>query len=603
MARASSAARDESLGRAADLLEQRADRVLEANAVDIDRAERSGADATTLDRLRLDTARVAGMAAGLRKVAGLPDPVGEVVDGWVRPNGLRVQRVRVPLGVVGIIYENRPNVTSDAAGLCLKSGNAVLLRGSSSAVTSNLVIAAVLRDGLAKAGLPGGRGGPGRGHQQGIGHRLHAARRVIDCLIPRGGPSLVASVLEHATVPFVLDGAGNCHVYVDRAADLSMAESIVVNAKTHRPGVCNSAESLLVHRAVADTFLPRVASALAGVTLLGDDATRSVLPDAGTATRTTSPPSSWGRPCRWRWSTTSTRPSTTSPATVRGTPRPSSPAIWPRPTGSPRGRCGRRAGQCLDPVRRRRGARPRGRGRDLDPEAPRPGPDGTEGVDIGQVRGVGRRAGAVVTAPAPGPPHRVPRTGSPRGSRPRVRPASTPSTGCARAWPACSTWPTRGSPASSSWPTAWPSRCWSRVRPARARPSWPNRWPGSPGAGSSGCSATRAWTSPRPSTSGTTRSSSCASRPTPDRRGRSSKRTSSPRSSCWPGRCWRRSGLPSRWCSWSTRSTGSSSRPRPCCSRSSPSTRCRFPSSGPCGPPRYPWSSSPPTTPASSPRR
>ena len=179
-------ARDEALLRAADLLEQRADRVLEANAIDVGRAERSGADATSLDRLRLDRARVAAMAAGLRKVAGLPDPVGEVVDGWVRPNGLRVERVRVPLGVVGIIYENRPNVTSDAAGLCLKSGNAVLLRGSSSAVASNLVVAAALRDGLDKAGLPADAVGAGRGHQPGLGRRVHAARRVHRLPDPAG---------------------------------------------------------------------------------------------------------------------------------------------------------------------------------------------------------------------------------------------------------------------------------------------------------------------------------------------------------------------------------------------------------------------------------
>ncbi len=284
LARASSGARDESLLRAADLLEQRADRVLEGNAIDVERAERSGADATSLDRLRLDRARVAGMAAGLRKVAGLPDPVGEVVDGWVRPNGLRVERVRVPLGVVGIIYENRPNVTSDAAGLCLKSGNAVLLRGSSSAVTSNLVVAAVLRDGLEKAGLPADAVGLVEDTSRASAVEFMQLDGFIDCLIPRGGPSLVASVLEHATVPSVIDGAGNCHVYVDRAADLAMAEAIVVNAKTHRPGVCNSAETLLVHRDVAGTFLPRAAAALHGVTLLGDAATRAVLPEAGTAT-------------------------------------------------------------------------------------------------------------------------------------------------------------------------------------------------------------------------------------------------------------------------------------------------------------------------------
>jgi glutamate-5-semialdehyde dehydrogenase len=284
LARASPAARDEALARAADLLEQRSALILEANAADRDAAERSGAEPTSLDRLRLDGNRVVAMAAGLRSVASLSDPVGEVVDGWVRPNGLRVERVRVPLGVVGIIYENRPNVTSDAAGLCLKSANAVLLRGSSSAIGSNVAIAAALRDGVAKAGLPADAVllVEDTSHASAVSFMQLAG--FIDCLIPRGGPSLVASVLENATVPYVLDGAGNCHVYVDEGADLSMAESIVVNAKTSRPGVCNSAESLLVHRAVAETFLLRLAGALPGVTLLGDAATRRVLPDVGEAT-------------------------------------------------------------------------------------------------------------------------------------------------------------------------------------------------------------------------------------------------------------------------------------------------------------------------------
>ena len=283
VARASSAARNEALHRVADLLAERTGAVLTANAEDLGRAERDAADATALDRLRLDAPRVEAMAAGLRNVAALPDPVGEVVDGWVRPNGLRVERVRVPLGVVGIIYENRPNVTSDAAGLCLKAGNAVLLRGSSSAISSNTVIAAALRDGLDKAGLPIDAVTLVEDTTRASAVSFMQLNGFIDCLIPRGGPSLLASVLEHATVPYVVDGAGNCHVYVDRAADLSMAESIVVNAKTQRPGVCNSAETVLVHREVAEAFLPRLSRALAGVTLRGDARTRAVLPDAAEA--------------------------------------------------------------------------------------------------------------------------------------------------------------------------------------------------------------------------------------------------------------------------------------------------------------------------------
>ena len=284
LAGSSSAVRDDALCIAADLIEARSDRILAANAEDVARATEAEADTTSLDRLRLDGGRVAGMAAGLRDVARLPDPVGEVVEGWVRPNGLRVERVRIPLGVIGIIYENRPNVTSDAAGLCLKSGNAVLLRGSSSAISSNMVIAATLRDGLAKAGLPVDAVGLVEDTSRASAVAFMQLDGIIDCLIPRGGSSLIASIQEHATVPYVVDGIGNCHVYVDAAADLDMAESIVVNAKTQRPGVCNAAESLVVHRAVADEFLPRIASALEGVTLVGDDATRTVLPGIGAAT-------------------------------------------------------------------------------------------------------------------------------------------------------------------------------------------------------------------------------------------------------------------------------------------------------------------------------
>ena len=284
LARSSSAERDEAVLRAADLIEQEADRILEVNAEEVGRFAGSGGDATALDRLRLDAARVAGMAGGLRQVAALADPVGEVVEGWVRPNGLRISRVRVPLGVVGIVYENRPNVTSDAAGLCLKSGNAVLLRGSSSAVATNAVITDLLRQGLEKAGLPVGAVGlvEDTSHESAV--EFMRLDGVIDCLIPRGGPSLIAAIREHATVPYVLDGEGNCHVYVDAAADLDAALAIVVNAKTSRPGVCNAMETLLVHRGVAAEFLPRLAAAIPAVTLLGDEATRAVLPSAGTAT-------------------------------------------------------------------------------------------------------------------------------------------------------------------------------------------------------------------------------------------------------------------------------------------------------------------------------
>ena len=270
LALASTAEKDAALHAAADLLESGADRVLEANAADVAAAESAGTTATVVDRLRLDTRRVSAMAAGLRDVAGLADPVGQTVEGWVRPNGLEIRQVRVPLGVVGIIYENRPNVTSDAAGLCLKSGNAALLRGSSAALQSNKAIAALLREGYEKSGLPADSLVLVEDTSHESAREFMRLRGIIDCLIPRGGPSLISAILEHATVPYVIDGDGNCHVYVDSAADLDMAASIVVNAKTQRPSVCNAAESLVVHRAVAEKFLPLVDPGLAGVELRGD---------------------------------------------------------------------------------------------------------------------------------------------------------------------------------------------------------------------------------------------------------------------------------------------------------------------------------------------
>jgi glutamate-5-semialdehyde dehydrogenase len=248
------------------------------------RAESEGVSATVIDRLRLTDARVEAMAGGLRQVAALADPVGEVLDGWRRPNGLDISRVRVPLGVVAIIYENRPNVTSDAAGLCLKSGNAAFLRGSSGAISSNTAIAGVLRAAYEQVGLPADALVLVEDTSRAAAVEFMQQRGSIDCLIPRGGPSLIASILEHATVPYVIDGDGNCHIYVDADADLEVAGRIVVNAKVQRPSVCNAAETVLVHRSVAASFLPALESALTGVELVGDEATRAVLPTAGAAT-------------------------------------------------------------------------------------------------------------------------------------------------------------------------------------------------------------------------------------------------------------------------------------------------------------------------------
>ena len=250
-----------------------------------------------LDRLRLDAGRVAGVADALRQLIALPDPVGDVVRGSRLPNGLQLRQVRVPLGVVGIVYEARPNVTVDAAGLCLKSGNAALLRGSASAFGTNTALVAVLTEAGTKAGLPDGFVELLPADRASVGELLDA-RGLVDVVIPRGGASLIERVVRESTVPVIETGVGNCHVYVDASADPAMAEAIVLNSKTHRVSVCNSAETLLVHRDVP--FLPRLLAALAdaGVTLHGDDARRGprTTPSSRRPTRT-------GRPstCRWTW--------------------------------------------------------------------------------------------------------------------------------------------------------------------------------------------------------------------------------------------------------------------------------------------------------------
>jgi glutamate-5-semialdehyde dehydrogenase len=286
LASASTAEKNAALVAAADLLDQRAHDLLAANRLDVDAADAAGMDAGPLDRLRLTDARIGAMADGLRAVAALPDPIGEVLDGWRRPNGLRIERRRVPLGVVAIIYENRPNVTSDAAGICLKSGNAAILRGSATALRSNLAIAEALRDGLTKAGLPADAVLLVDDVRHDAAVELMQLTDVVDCLIPRGGPALIQSIRDHATVPVIIDGDGNCHVYVDATADLDTALDIVINAKTQRPSVCNAAESLVVHESVADAFLPRAATALVehGVELVGDAGARARVPAMGEAT-------------------------------------------------------------------------------------------------------------------------------------------------------------------------------------------------------------------------------------------------------------------------------------------------------------------------------
>ena len=273
LALATRAVKDVALQQMAEALLAADGPILEANGEDVARAEGNGTPSNIIDRLRLSEERLAAMAGGLRDVAGLPDPVGEVVRGSTLANGLELRQVRVPFGVVAIIYEARPNVTADAAGICLKSGNAVLLRGSSSARSSNTAIVTALRSALAATSLPRDAVQivPGDSHDS--VNALMRARGLVDVLIPRGGAGLIRSVVEGASVPVIETGVGNCHVYVDASADLEQALSIVINAKTHRTSVCNAAESLLVHADVADDFLPRVIDALheREVTVHGDD--------------------------------------------------------------------------------------------------------------------------------------------------------------------------------------------------------------------------------------------------------------------------------------------------------------------------------------------
>ena len=268
---ATRATKDAALIAMADSLAKAETAILEANQRDVAIAEANGTSAALIDRLRLTPDRIAGMVEGLRELAALPDPVGDVVRGWTNANGVQVRQVRVPFGVVGIIYEARPNVTADAGGICLKSGNAVLLRGSSSAAESNAAIVEALQAGLVDAGLPADAIQLVPGPRE-VTNELMAARGLVDVLIPRGGAGLIDTVVRNSQVPVIETGVGNCHVFVDAAADEQMALDIVINAKTQRPSVCNAAETLLVHADIADSFVPRVLETLSanGVTVHGD---------------------------------------------------------------------------------------------------------------------------------------------------------------------------------------------------------------------------------------------------------------------------------------------------------------------------------------------
>ncbi|MBO0656966.1 glutamate-5-semialdehyde dehydrogenase [Streptomyces triculaminicus] len=266
-------AKDEALLAIADALEVRTREILDANAEDVAKARAAGTSESVVDRLTLTPERIRAIAQDVRDVAALPDPVGEVVRGSTLPNGIDLRQVRVPLGVVGIIYEARPNVTVDAAALCLKSGNAVLLRGSSSAYASNTALVRVLRDAVGGAGLPADAVQLVPGESRESVRELMRARGMVDVLIPRGGASLIRTVVEESIVPVIETGTGNCHVYVDAEADLDMAVEILINSKASRVSVCNAAETLLVHQDIAERFLPRALAALAeaGVTVHGDE--------------------------------------------------------------------------------------------------------------------------------------------------------------------------------------------------------------------------------------------------------------------------------------------------------------------------------------------
>ncbi len=254
--------KDRALEAVARALESHRDDILAANAADVAAARANGTRESLIDRLTLTADRIRGMAAGVRDVRALPDPIGDVLEETVRPNGLRIEKVRVPIGVIGIIYEARPNVTSDAAALCLKSGNATILRGGKEAIHSNMAVTAAIRAGLREAGLPEDCVQLVEDTSRDSANELMHLNGYLDLLIPRGGAGLIQAVVQNATVPVIETGVGNCHVYVDKAADIPMATDIIVNAKVSRPSVCNAAETLLVHKNIAAKALPAMASAL-----------------------------------------------------------------------------------------------------------------------------------------------------------------------------------------------------------------------------------------------------------------------------------------------------------------------------------------------------
>ncbi len=286
MAKLSAEAKNNALCRMANAIEANAGEILAANQTDVKAAKAKGLKAALLDRLSLDQKKVQTMANELREVSSLPDPIGTILSSWTRPNGLIISQIRVPLGVVGIIYESRPNVTSDSAGICIKSGNAVILRGGSDALNSNVAIGDVLRGALAGTNVPVDAVQVVNSSERIVAEQLMGMRGYIDVLIPRGGAELIKTVVEKSHIPVIETGTGNCHVYVEEDADLEKATPIVINAKCQRPGTCNAAEKLLVHSKIAKQYLPIVITELIknGVEVRGDEETRKIVPDVKAAT-------------------------------------------------------------------------------------------------------------------------------------------------------------------------------------------------------------------------------------------------------------------------------------------------------------------------------
>jgi glutamate-5-semialdehyde dehydrogenase len=286
MGKLSTEAKNKALCQMADALEANVEKILAANKLDVEAARARGIKASLLDRLALDQKKITNMAKELREVAALPDPIGEVLATWTRPNGLIISQIRVPMGVVGVIYESRPNVTSDSAGITIKSGNAVILRGGSDALNSNVAIGEVLRGALAASGVPVDAIQIVNSSDRKVAEELMGMRKYIDVLVPRGGADLINTVVEKSRIPVIETGTGNCHVYVDAEADLAMATPIVINSKVQRPGVCNAAEKLLVHKNIAQTYLPTIITELRknGVEVRGDQTTQTIVPDVKAAT-------------------------------------------------------------------------------------------------------------------------------------------------------------------------------------------------------------------------------------------------------------------------------------------------------------------------------